>query len=113
MAKGIDGRLSFLLALWMISWFLYRHKRLTVNGFVRCFVKEGDSNLLQPDEQKQEAVQQTNSRSVLLMHIYCLTFLTKCGSRQSGHHYYSDQTQDNVRGIVVRFLAEARYLSLL
>ena len=47
------------------------------------------------------------------MHVYCLTFFTKCGSRLSGHPYYSNQPTDNIRGIVVQFLAEETYLSLL
>ena len=64
---------------------LYRHNRLTVNGVVTYFVKKGDSNLRQREEQKQEAVQQRHKCPVLFMHVYCVTFPTKCGSHQSGH----------------------------
>ena len=39
MAKQIDGRLRIQLVLCMVGWFLYRHKRLTVNGVVGYFVK--------------------------------------------------------------------------
>jgi len=37
MAKHFDGRLQ--LAVCLVGWFLYRQKRLTVNGVVRYFVK--------------------------------------------------------------------------
>ena len=47
------------------------------------------------------------------MHVYCLTFLTNCGSRLSGQPQYIYQPLDNVQVIVVRFLAEATNLSLL
>jgi len=39
MAKEIDGRLRLQLDLWLVGWFLYGYKSLTVNGVVRYFVK--------------------------------------------------------------------------
>jgi hypothetical protein len=38
--RQTDGRLSLQLDFWWgLLAFFYRHKRLTVNGVVRCFVK--------------------------------------------------------------------------
>ena len=49
MAKQTDGRLRLQLDCCLFDLFLCRNMRLTVNGFVKCFVEEGDSNVIETD----------------------------------------------------------------
>jgi len=58
MTKQTDGRLRLQLDICLFGWFLYRHKRLNLNGVVSYFVKKGDINV----EQKRNVMAHGNAR---------------------------------------------------